>query len=91
MNISMEDIKKTEKISYIRLNCKERNELAEDMKFLVKGMERLKDTAVNITCGQVEAESLREDKVSESTDKTKILSNAPETDGTYIIVPKTVE
>ena len=76
------------KAAYLRLMA---IKLAEDMKFLVKGMERLKDTAVNITCGQVEAESLREDKVSESTDKTKILSNAPETDGTYIIVPKTVE
>ena len=71
----------------------EREELKEELGEMARLMLGLRDIAPGEErrSAPVEREALREDRVGRSLNRESLLQNAPETDGDYYLVPRTVE
>ena len=94
MDISREDILKAAQDARLELSTEETDSLKITVNNAVKSASFLHDGGL----GDLEAayyplkqeEVIREDKITSSLPSEKALSNAPEVEGAYILIPKIV-
>ncbi|HEY8444274.1 MAG TPA: Asp-tRNA(Asn)/Glu-tRNA(Gln) amidotransferase subunit GatC [Clostridia bacterium] len=93
--ITAEDLLKISKLSRLTLNEKEVKAFVEEFNSILKTIETLNEVdteGVEPTYSMmVNLEDLREDNVKPSTDRDKILQNAPEQEDGSFRVPTVVE
>ncbi len=80
-----------ERRSALELTPTDRTELIDQMNAVLSDLEVLRTCPGTNTQPEAENCPLRADEVLSSTDRTILLANAPETDGEYFLVPRTVE
>jgi len=84
-----------EDLSYLTLSDEEKLRLEDDLRSILKHMERLGelDTEGTIECSHPfdAVNCFRDDEVTTSFRREFILQNAPEKNETMIIAPKTIE
>jgi len=84
-----------EELSYLTLSDEEKLRLTGDLRDILTGIDRLGelDTEGIIECSHPfdNVNSFRNDEVLDSFDRNLILQNAPESNDTMIVAPKTVE
>lgn len=95
MNISKETIERIAALSKLNLSQTELNQLSGELETIVSYMDILSQLPVeNTECAAQTPllhNALRKDCVICSEDRAVLLSNAPETDGETLMVPKTVD
>ena len=94
MKVTNEMVRRLEEISALELTETERTRAAERLDAILRSMEVLQE-AETAAGAEPEQETglsgLRSDCAEPSMERTALLQNAPQTDGTYFVVPKTVE
>ena len=95
MKISREEIDHLATLSRLRFSGAEVEEIGTHLDNIIerfKELEKVDVSSVPPTAHILPFTNvLREDEAKESTDREKLLSNAPETDGETYIVPRVVE
>ena len=95
MNISNEMITRLAALSKLELSPRELEQLSGELETIVNYMDILSQfPAEHTDHGELTPllhNVFREDRVIGSRDRAELLSNAPETDGVTLTVPKTVE
>ena len=91
MKITQELVERIARLSRLSLSEQEKEQMSLQLEEILGSMTALDQLTLDedetIPCG---ANVLRPDEERQSMDRTKLLGNAPETDGQYIIVPATV-
>lgn len=91
MKMTQEQIQKLAVRSGLELSETELAEAAENLTSILQSMEVLSTMDFSAAPPPAGELPLREDNVLPSMGRRALLQNAPETDGGYIAVPKTVE
>ncbi len=93
MKISSETVEQLAALAKLELTPTEREQLTCELETIVSYMDMLAQfpaEAVEQSAPDGLCNVLREDRVIPGMDRAALLSNAPETDGMTLIVPKTV-
>ncbi len=95
MAISKEEVQHIASLARLRFSDEEEDRMADEMSSLLDYVDKLRevDTAGVPPMSHVLTEEnvFREDEVEQRIKRKDALSNAPETDGTYVLVPKVIE
>ena len=95
MAVSKEEVQKIATLARLRFSDEEEDRLADELSRVLDYMDTLQevDTAGVPPMSHVLTEEnvFREDEVEQRIKRKDALSNAPETDGTYVLVPKVIE
>ncbi|WP_138203820.1 Asp-tRNA(Asn)/Glu-tRNA(Gln) amidotransferase subunit GatC [Haloimpatiens lingqiaonensis] len=95
MSVSKEDVEYIAKLSRLSFNEEEKESLINDLNNILNYMKQLNELntdAVDIVVNPYYMENkFREDQVVESMELEKVLENAPEKLGEYVVVPKIME
>ena len=95
MNISKQVMARLADLSQLELSEEESEQLSGQLETIVNYMDILAQlSAPNTDCKEAPSQLhnvFREDRVIGSHDRAELLSNAPQTDGVTLTVPKTVE
>jgi aspartyl-tRNA(Asn)/glutamyl-tRNA(Gln) amidotransferase subunit C len=94
MAVSREDILHIAELARLELKEDEIESMAEDLSAILEYIERLDD----LELGELEPTSnvlglsqpMRKDTVTANFDQDEALKNAPDTDGTFFVVPRVV-
>ena len=89
--IDNEIMTRLEQRAALQLTDRERSETIAQMNAVLSCLEVLRHYPDSIPQESVPGNTLRPDDVLPSTDRAALLSNAPETDDVFILVPRTVE
>lgn len=95
MSVSKEDVEYIAKLSRLSFNEEEKESLINDLNNILNYMKQLNELNtddVDIVVNPYYMENkFREDQVVESMELEKVLENAPEKLGEYVVVPKIME
>lgn len=94
MKITLDEIKKLEKLSAFSSSEEKLNMLLEDFGNIVNYVEQVRNADIdelNSYNRVLSIDELREDKVEQSFSQSEILMNAPEKNDEAFIVPRVVE
>lgn len=94
MKITLDEIKKLEKLSAFSSSEEKLNMLLEDFGNIVNYVEQVRNANIdelNSYNRVLSIDELREDKVEQSFSQSEILMNAPEKNDEAFIVPRVVE
>jgi aspartyl-tRNA(Asn)/glutamyl-tRNA(Gln) amidotransferase subunit C len=94
MNIDKALISKLEKLANLELNSVERDHIQADLNNMLAMVQKIEeldtDGVVPLTHMTSEVNQFRADEVQGQLSREDALKNAPEQDGTYIMVPKVI-
>ncbi len=94
MKITLEEIKKLQILSALESSEEELLELVDDFESIALFVEQVRACELDEECDygkEVSIAELREDEVRGSMDVEDVLSNAPEIEETFFVVPKVVD
>lgn len=91
MIIDNETMARLERQAALSLTDAERTELAEQMNAVLSCLEVLRTCPDFPVLNESQPCPLRTDEAGPSTDRAALLANAPEADGEFFLVPRTVE
>jgi len=94
MDISLEEIKRLEKLTAIHSSDKDLQSMAKDFNQIAEFVEQIKNADIDdieVTARILRVDELRKDEIKESLPQVEILANAPEQGEGAFVVPKVVE
>ena len=92
MRITEQDVRRLAQLSRLDLNREETGDMVSQLDKILACMQTLENVHSEVEQNRDEAENvLRPDVCVESAPRANMLANAPEQDGAYILVPRTVE
>lgn len=94
MKITLDEIKKLERLSALSSSEEKLKSLVKDFEQIADFVEQVKNVDVdklNSYSRVLSIDELREDEVVPSTDRARLLMNAPDKNGEAYIVPRVVE
>ena len=94
MKLSREEVSRVAILARLRLTDEEETQMTDQLGAILGYMDKLKilDTDnVELFIHATEANTLREDRVTNQPDPDALLANAPDRDGTFFKVPKILE
>lgn len=94
MDISLEEIKRLEKLTAIHSSDEDLQSMAKDFNQIAEFVEQIKNADIDdieVTARILRVDELRKDEIKESLPQTEILANAPEQGEGAFVVPKVVE
>jgi len=94
MKLSREEVSRVAILARLRLTDAEETQMTDQLGAILGYMDKLKilDTDnVELFIHATEANTLREDRVTNQPDPDALLANAPDRDGTFFKVPKILE
>ena len=95
MSINKDTIKKISKLARISVTNEETDRLEKDLNSIIKFVEQLKelntDKITPIASVSDQALTMNKDEIKKINEKDEILTNAPEKNSNYYIVPKVIE
>jgi len=95
MAISKEEVQHIARLARLRFSDKEQDQMAEEMSQVLDYMDTLRevDTAGVPPMAHVLTQEnvFRDDEVEQRIKRKDALTNAPETDGTYVLVPRVID
>ena len=95
MSINKDTIKKISKLARISVTKEETDRLEKDLNSILKFVEQLKelntDEILPIASVSDQPLTMSKDEIKKINEKDEILTNAPEKNSNYYIVPKVIE
>jgi aspartyl-tRNA(Asn)/glutamyl-tRNA(Gln) amidotransferase subunit C len=95
MSINKDTIKKISKLARISVTKGETDRLEKDLNSILKFVEQLKelntDKILPIASVSDQSLTMSKDEIKKINEKDEILTNAPEKNSNYYIVPKVIE
>jgi aspartyl-tRNA(Asn)/glutamyl-tRNA(Gln) amidotransferase subunit C len=95
MSINKDTIKKISKLARISVTKEETDRLEKDLNSILKFVEQLKelntDKILPIASVSDQSLTMSKDEIKKINEKDEILTNAPEKNSNYYIVPKVIE
>jgi aspartyl-tRNA(Asn)/glutamyl-tRNA(Gln) amidotransferase subunit C len=95
MSINKDTIKKISKLARISVTKEETDRLEKDLNSILKFIEQLKelytDKILPIASVSDQPLTMSKDEIKKINEKDEILTNAPEKNSNYYIVPKVIE
>ena len=95
MSINKDTIKKISKLARISVTKEETDRLEKDLNSILKFVEQLKelntDKILPIALVSNQPLTMSKDEIKKINEKDEILTNAPEKNSNYYIVPKVIE
>ena len=95
MSINKDTIKKISKLARISVTNEETDRLEKDLNSILKFVEQLKELSTDkiapIASVSNQPLTMSKDEIKKINEKDEILTNAPEKNSNYYIVPKVIE